>query len=333
MSEHRSAVTRIVGSSVPRRRRWLIGAVGALGASGLILGGVGVPVSADDVTAGGNPTASATVQDGCVTAAVGTGEAGGSVDPQGDEGQLQAAGDGTATVSVCGDDLGGPPSGDPGGSVPGDVDDVVPDDLGGSLAGELVGVVTGALDGELPGDGDGSPPVDPDDLSGGLGDVDPGEVGGIIPGELGGPGDDLPGDLGDVVPGGVGGLVPDGSGIDPGGLLDRLAGIIPGSIDDGETPSGNGGGKPAVKASGTGSVSGSVTVGGDGTEGSAPTDVVLVAELERGIPSSVATAGSPGASLPRTGGDLGNGVLRLLALLGLGRGVLGLANRRHSRGK
>ena len=310
----------------------MVGAVGALGVSGLILGGIGVPVSADDVNVGGNPSASATVQDGCVTAAAGAGEAGGSVHPQGDEGQLQAAGDGTATVSVCGDDWGGPPSGDPGGSVPGDLDDVVPDDLGGSVAAEVVGVVTGALDGELPGDGDGALPVDPGDLPGGPGDVDPGEVGGIIPGEPGGPGDDLPGGLGDVVPGGVGGLVPDGSGIDPGGLLDRLAGIIPGSIDDGETPGGNGAAKPAVNASGTGSVSESVAVGGDGAEGFAPTEVVLGAELGRGLPSLVDTAVSPGASLPRTGGGLGDGVLRLLAMLGLSRAVLGLAHRRHNGG-
>ena len=332
MSEHRSAVTRSVGSSVPRRRRWLIGAVGALGASGLILGGVGVPVSADDVNAGGNPSASATVHDGCVTAAVGTGEAVGSVHPQGDDGQVQAAGDGTATVSVCVDDPGGPPSGDPGGSVPGDLDDVVPDDLGGSPAGEVVGAVTGALDGELPGDGDGSPPADPGDLPGIPGDVDPGEGGGVIPGDPGGPGDDLPGDLGDVLPGGIGGLVPDGSGIDPGGLLDRLVDIIPASIDDGETPGGNGGAKPAVNASGNGSVSGPVAAGGEGTEGGGHADVVLGTELERDVPSSVGTAVSPAGSLPRTGGGLGTGVLRLLALLGLGRAVLVRANRRDRRG-
>jgi hypothetical protein len=318
MSEHRSAVTRIVGSSLPRRRRWVIGAVAALGASGLILGGVGVPVSADDVNAGGNPHASATVQDGCVTVAAGTGEADGSVQPQGDGAQLQVAGDGTATVSVCRDDLGDPPSGDPGDQVPGDLDDVVPGDLDdvvpgdpdGSLAGEVVAVVTGALEGDLPGDGDGSLPGDPDGLPGGLDGVDPGE-------------------LGEVVPGGLGGLVPDGSGIDPDGLLDRLAQIIPGAIGGAEEPGGNGGDGPAVNTSATGSASGSVAVSGEDAERGAPTDVVLGTELGHGEPPSVGTAVSTGGALPRTGGGLGNGVLRLVALVGLGRAALGLANRRR----
>ena len=311
MSEHRSAVPRIVGSSLPRRRRWVIGAVAALGASGLILGGVSIPVSADDVNAGGNPHASATVQDGCVTVAAGTGGADGSVQPQGDGAQLQAAGDGTATASVCRDDLGGPPSGDPGDPVPGDLDDVVPGDPDGSLAGEVVGVVAGALEGDLPGDGGGPLPGGP-----------------VDPGGPGGPVGELPGDLGDVAPGGVGGLVPDGSGIDPGGLLDRLAEIIPGAIGGGDEPGGNGSGAPAVNTSATGSVSGSVAVSGEDAERGAPTDVVLGAELDRGEPSSVGTAVSTGGALPRTGGVLGNGVLRLVALVGLGRAALGLANRR-----
>ncbi|MEW6476254.1 MAG: hypothetical protein AB1679_28680 [Actinomycetota bacterium] len=331
MAEQRSAIVRIVGSSVPRRRRWVIGAVGALGASGLILGGVGVPVSADDVTAGGNPHASATVQDGCVTATAGTGEAGGSLVPQGDAAEVQAAGDGTATVSVCVDDLGDlPPGGDPGGSVPGDIDDVVPDDPG-SLAAEVVATVTGVVEGGLPGDGDGPLPGEPgDDLPGGLDDLDPGELEDVIPGDPGDPGGDLPEDPGDAVPGDLGGLIPGGSGIDPGGLLDRVVAIIPAPGGDSGTPDGDGGGQPPVNPSGNGSVSGSVSVGSEGAERGDPTEFPLGAELERGEPVSVGTALSPGAALPRTGGGLGDGVLRLIALLGLGRGVLGLANRRRS---
>jgi hypothetical protein len=64
-------------------------------------------------------------------------------------------------------------------------------------------------------------------------------------------------------------------------------------------------------------------------EGGAHTEVVLGTELERGVPSSVGPAVSPAGSLPRTGGGFGTGVLRLLALLGLGRAVLVRANRRR----
>ena len=336
MSEHRSAIRHIVGSPGQRRRRWLMGAVGALGASGLVLGGVGVPVSAEDVNAGGTPSASVAVQEGCVTAVVGTGQADGSVNPQGEGGQLQTNGEGTATASVCRDDSGGPPL-DPGGSVPDDLDDVVPsdledvvpEDLGGSVGGELVGEVTGALE-DLPGDGGGPLPGEPGGLPGGLEDVAPGDVGDFIPGGgPGGPGGDLPSDLDDVVPGDPGGVLPDDSAVDLADLLDRLADIIPASIDDGDAPDGNGGGGPAVNGAVTGSVSASVAAGGEGTDGGAPTDLVLGAELEQGDAVPAGSAVSPGGMLPRTGGGLGNGVLRLAAILGLGGAVLGWANRRR----
>jgi hypothetical protein len=138
------------------------------------------------------------------------------------------------------------------------------------------------------------------------------------------PGD--PGDPGDL-PDGLGGLVPNGSGIDPGGLLDRLGQIIPGA-GDGSGPGGSGGGAPAVNTSTNGSVSESVTVGGAGAERGGPTDVVPAAEVGSGVPTLAGTGSSPGATLPRTGGGLGIGVLRLVALLGLGRALVGLANRR-----
>ena len=322
MPEQRRTVTRVVTPPDPRRHRWLIGAIGALAASGLIFGGVGVPASAGDVNAGGDLRASAEVQGGCVTVAAGTGGADGSADPQQgpDAAGLQAAGRGTATVSVCGDDPGGSlpddldgvvpgdlddaVPGDLDDAVPGDLDDVVPDEPGSSLKDEVVGVVTAALEGGLPGDGDGS----------------------------------LPGDPSDELPGGLGGLVEDGSGIDPGGLLDRVAQIIPEAIDgalpgghSGGGPGGNsGGGAPAVNTSGSGSVSGSVAVAGAGAERSGgPTDVVLGAEVDRAAPTLVGPAPSPGTTLPRTGGGLGNGVLRLVAWLGIGRALLGLANRRR----
>ena len=337
MSEHRRAVTRPTGTSVTRRRRLLVGAVGALGASGLILGGVGIPVSAEDVSAAGNPYASVDVQDGCVTAAAGTGGADGSVAPQqGDGATLDASGQGAATVTVCRDDPGGPSPEDPGGplpddpagSLPDDPGDIVPDDLddavpgepGGSLEGEVVGIVTAALDGGPPGGGDGSVPGD---LPGGLDDIAPGDGDGSFPGD--------PGDL----PGGLGGLVPDGSGIDAGDLLDRLGEIITGAGDgggpggnDGSGNDGNGGGAPAVNTSTNGSMSGSVVVGGVDAERGDPTDVAPGSEIGAGVPALVGTSASPGGTLPRTGGGLGNGVLRLVVLLGLGRGLVGLAKRR-----
>jgi hypothetical protein len=314
----------------------VIGAVGALSSSGLILGGVGFPVSAEDLRAGGHPHVSATVQDGCVTAAAGTGAAGGSTSPHGDAAQLQVAGDGTATVGVCGDELGAPQPGDPGGFLPGDLDDVVPDDPGdvvpedlGTLAGEIVTAVTAALEGELPGDGGGSLPLQPGDLPGDLDDVVPGDLDDLIPGDNGG---ELPGELGDLVPANIGGLVPDGSGIEPGGLLDRLTDVLPGRIDNGEGPGGNGGGGPAANTSTTGSVPGSTDVSAEGRAGDAPAGAVLGAELERGRPGPTETVLSPGATLPRTGGGLGVGVLRLIALLGVGRGLLGLAKARRRAG-
>jgi hypothetical protein len=308
MSEHRNAVARVAGSSTARRRSWIIGAAAVLGASGLALGGLRVPVSANDLNAIGNAHASAEVQGECVTAAAGTGEAEGSVHPQQDS-ELQATGEGTATVIVCRDGLGGTPPGDPG-AVPGDPDDVVPDDLDDvvpdDVAGELNDLVTGALDGGVPGDGDGFPPGDPS---------------GEIPG---GGGDE-------VVPGDVGGLVPEGIGLVP-NLLDRLAEIIPPAVG-GAGPDGNDPGDPAINPSPSGTASGSVEVGGASTdvnaEGGAATQAVLSAEVERGEPGVVDMVVAPGGSLPRTGGGLGSGLPRLIAFLGLGRALLALAIRRR----
>jgi hypothetical protein len=327
MSEHRRAVTPLAGTSITRRSRLLIGAVAALGASGLILGGVGVPVSATDVNAAGDPYASVEVQDACVTAAAGTGGADGSVAPQegSDAATLEASGQGTATVTVCRDDPGGALPDDPGGSLPDDpgsivsdeLDDVVPGEPGGSLEGEVVGIVTATLDGGLPGDGDGSLPGDLDDA-----------LDGVVPDGGDGP---FPGDI----PGGPGGLLPDGSGIGAGDLFDRLAEIITGAGDgsgpggnDGNDNGGNGGGAPAVNTSTDGSLSGSVAVGGIDAERGDPTDAVSGTEVVGGAPALVGTSISPGGTLPRTGGGLGSGVLRLVALLGLGRGLVGLAKRR-----
>jgi hypothetical protein len=309
MSEHRNAVARVAGSSTARRRRWMIGAVAVLGASGLALGGLGVPVSANDLSTTGSGHASAEVQGDCVTAATGTGEAEGSVHPQ-QGSELQATGQGTATVTFCRDGLGGTPPGDPGDPVPGDPDNVVPDDLDDvvpdDLAGELNDVVTGELEDGVPGDGDGFPPGGPD---------------GEIPGGNAG-------DEDDVVPGDVGGLVPDGLALVP-NLLDRLAQIIPPAVGIGG-PDGDDSRGPAINPSPSGTASESVDVGGasaDVNAGGAATGSVLGAEVERGEPGVVGMVVAPGGSLPRTGGGLGSGPLRLLAFLGLGRALFALAKR------
>ena len=329
MSQHRRTLTRPAGASVTRRRRLLVGAIGAFGASGLNLGGVGVPVSAGDVKVAGDLHASVEVQDGgCVTAAAGTGGADGSVVPeQGtDATGLEATGHGSATASLCRDDVDDLPPADPGGSlnedlegiVSGalddvesiDVGDVMPGEPGGSLEGEVVAVVTAALDSAGGEDGD---------LPGVLDDIVPGDGGGSFPGEPGDPG--------------LGGLVPEVSGIDLGDLCDRVGQILPGANgggpdgdNGGSGPGGNGGGAPAINTSTNGS--GSAAVGGAGAERGEPTDVGLTTEVGAGAPALVGTSASPVGTLPRTGGGLGNGVLRLIALLGLGRGLAGLAKRR-----
>jgi hypothetical protein len=326
MSEHRNAIARVAASLTRRRRRWMTGVVAVLGASGLALGGVGVPVSANDLNTTGNVHASADVQGDCVTAAAGTGQAEESVNPQQDS-ELQATGQGTATVSVCRDGMGGTPPGDPGDPGTGNLDEVVPDDP----AGELNDVVTDALEDEVPHDGDGFPPGDPGGEIPGAGDVVPGQV---VPDDPGGamPGGGDSGGPGDVVPGEVGGLVPDGHGLVP-NLLDRLAQINPPAVGGGDSDGDDGDG-PAKNPSPSGTASGSVDVGGASPDANAEdgslTGSVLGGELKQGEPGLVDAVVAPGGSLPRTGGGLGSGVLRLIAFLGLGRALFGLAIRRYS---
>lgn len=325
MSEHRRPVTRPAGASVTRRRRLLVGALGAFAASGLLL--VGVPVSAGEVNAAGNPYASVDVQNACVTAAAGTGGADGSVAPQqGDAATLEASGQGTATVTVCRDDPGGSLPDDPGGSLSEDLEgivsgaldgaesvdvgDVVPEESGGSLEGEVVAVMTAALDSAGGEDGD---------LPGAVDDIVPGDGGGSFPGEPDDPG--------------LGELIPEVSGIDVGDLFDRVDQIIEGANgggpdgdNGGSGPGGNDSGAPAVNTSTNGS--GSVAVGGAGAERGEPAGVGPTTEVGGGGPALVGTSTSPGGMLPRTGGGLGSGVVRLIALMGLSRGLVGLAKRR-----
>jgi hypothetical protein len=65
-------------------------------------------------------------------------------------------------------------------------------------------------------------------------------------------------------------------------------------------------------------------------ESSPLTGSVLGADLERGEPGLIDAVVAPAGSLPRTGGAPGSGLLRLIAFLGLGRALFGLAIRRHS---
>jgi hypothetical protein len=309
MSQHHSGIARTVASPGARDRRRLAG-VGAalLAVSGLIFGGVGNPVSAGDLTAGDTVHASAGVEEGCVAATAGTGGEGGSVSPEQDSDpfHVQATGQGTVTVSVCGDD----PS-DPDGSLPDALDGVVPDDL----------------DDVLPGDPDDVLPGDPDDVIPGDPGGDPGDPGDIVPVD---PGEALPGGVGDVVPGGLGGLVADGVGLGR-DLIDRAGQIVPPAGGDG--PDGGTGGEPGAGAPpagngpGSGSASGSVTVNAGAAErGTPPADAVLRADIERDAPASA------GATLPRTGGGLGSGLPRLIAVMAVGRALFGLAKRRRLAG-
>lgn len=116
MSKDRSHFTGQGGAPSERRRLWVAGAVGTIGLSGLILG-MASPVSADDVSAGGDVGVSVGVEGDCVSAGTGA--------------------DGATDVSVCGDDLEGigedlPPTGpdDLEGAVPGDPAGLFPEGFG-----------------------------------------------------------------------------------------------------------------------------------------------------------------------------------------------------------
>jgi len=118
--------------------------------------------------------------------------------------------------------------------------------------------------------------------------------------------------------------VPAGLGLVP-GILDRLAVVVPGI--DADHPGGNVGQGPAGNPSVGATTSESVAVGGIDAESAAPAG--QLPDDNRVDPGAIATAGSPGEVLPRTGGTFGTGVLRLIAFLGLGRAVFGLVNRRQ----
>jgi hypothetical protein len=311
----------------------MISAVALFGVSGLALGGFGIPVSANDLNMAGNVHASAAFQDDCVTATAGTDDAEGSVHPH-QESEVQATGQGTATVAVCRDGVGGTPPGDPGDPLPGGPDNVVPDDLDDvvpdDLDRELNDIVTGAIEDGVPDDGDGFPPGDPgaeipDEIPGG--EIPGGEIPG---GEI--PGGEIPGGVEeDVVPGDVDGLVPDGRSLVP-NLLDRLAQIIP--VVPGSGPDGDGGGGPAINPS-PGTASASVDAGGGdasiNAEAGAASHTVLGAKVERGEPALVGMGVAPGDSLPRTGGGPGPGLLRLIAFVGLGRALFTVAKPVNTR--
>ena len=277
-------------------RSWLVAAVGLLGASGLILGGLGDAVSADDVSGTGQVGAWADVQGNCLNAGVST-----------DEASVGQTGGTEIDVSVCLEDVGGSP-------LPEDPDDVVPGDLDDVVPGDLDDVMPGDLDDVIPGDPDEVIPGDPDE-------VIPGDPGGGVPGGPGGgdPGEVIPGNLGDVVANALDGLVPDGIGVDP-GVLERIPDVVPGGNDVGRAD-GNDDTAPTNRSSGNEPLSGSVDVGGADWNEDVPTAEVLESESVPG-PSS-------GGTLPRTGGGLGTGVLRFIAVFGFGRGIFGWANRRR----
>lgn len=135
MSKGRRAFTAQVGAPSPRRRRWAAGVLGSIACSGLILGALAFPVSADDVTGGGNAGAWASVEGQCVAAGTAGGD--GSVDHQGEgePARVEVSGDGTGTaeVSVCGDDVEGLVQDLMPAVEPGDVEDAVPGNPAGLI--------------------------------------------------------------------------------------------------------------------------------------------------------------------------------------------------------
>jgi hypothetical protein len=310
MSEHRNDFAPAVGCSSPRLRRWVIGTVAAMSLSGLLFGGLLAPVSADDVTGSVGSGVSAGFDGDCVKVAVGGDGAGGSVSPEEDGGPgdlgVTADGTGTSEVSVCRDDPGEGLPEDPGDAVPDDVDPgaIVPDDVNDVVA-EVTAAVLGELDGTVPDDPVGGVPG-PDD----------------VPGD---PGDAVPGDPGDAVPDGLGGLLPDGLGLVP-DLLDRIPALVPDGVDTGG-PSGNGGDGPVVSPTAGGSGTASV----DADAGAGAGEDVLGAELLHSAPAVTGGSVSPtGGTLPRTGGIPGSGLLRMIAVLGIGRAGLRLAARKRA---
>jgi hypothetical protein len=138
-------------------------------------------------------------------------------------------------------------------------------------------------------------------------------------------GSGLPLDPG-TLPGDLGGLVPDGLGpvLD---LLDDLP-ALPGDGDNG-APGGNAGGGPAVSPSASESGAPPVVAGAD--EGVAQGDHVPGVELGEGLtgPSSGTMLITNGGTLPRTGGGLGSGLARMIAVLGFGRAAFALAGKRR----
>jgi hypothetical protein len=319
MSEHRSELAPAGGSSSPPSRRRIIAAVSAISLSGLLFGALLAPVSADDVAGSVASGVSAEFDGNCVNVTAGGDGAGGSVGPQ--EGgipsghDVTADGTGTSEVSVCLDDLGEGLPEDPGDVVPGDPGGGGPGDLEG-VVGDVAAAVLAELDGAVPGDpGDGVPGDPGGVVPGDPGDGLPGDPGGVVPGD---PGDGTPGDLGELLPD-VLGLVSE--------LPDRIPALVPDGIDNGG-PDGDDGSRPAVSPSATGS---SPATGSAGSgDGGAPADLLLGGDLGNGAPGSSGGAMlHTGGTLPRTGGGLGSGLLRMIAVLGFGRAALRLAARRR----
>ena len=345
MSEHRSEPAPAVRSSSKRSGPWIMAAIGAISLSGLVVGGLLVPVSANDVAGSVGSGVSAEFAGGCATIAAAGGGAEGSVSPQGDGSSsglaVSADGDGASEVSVCLDELGDDLPADPGGAIPGDPGDIVPDGL--DVVGEVAAAIEGELDGAVPGDpGDGVPgdgdwgdalPEVGDGLPGdGLpGDGLPGGgvPGGGVPGGgvPGNPGDTPPGEVGDIVPGDGGGLLPDGLGLVP-DLVDRLLPLVLGEVDEGGPGGSDGDGPPASPAANGSGTAPIVADPGDGDE-DAPAEPVSGGGLgdDASMGSTDGTALPTGGTLPRTGGGPGVGLLRIMAFLGIGRAVLRLAGR------
>lgn len=323
MSEHRRDLGPAPGSASVRSVRRIVTAVTVIGLSGLVFGALLAPVSADDVVGRLGSGVSVAFDGDCATVAVGGDGADAGLNTEGDDGpsgpDATGAGRATSDISVCLDDASQGLPEDPGGGIPEDPAGSVPDDFD-SVVGEVSGAVLGQLDGADPGGVLGGAAED-------LGDLIPGPPDDALPG---GPGDVVPGDIGGDLPGAIKRYLPDGLGLVP-DLVDGIPALIPEVAANGE-PDGNDGPGPATGPSASGS--GATSVVADSGNGD-PADSILGGELASGgQPSTGETELSTGGgTLPRTGGGLGSGVLRLIAALGTGHAALRLTARRSAKRK
>ncbi|MGH9008680.1 MAG: hypothetical protein ACRDYF_02405, partial [Acidimicrobiia bacterium] len=111
MSEHRRIPARVLRSLFSRRRRWMTGAIGALGVSSLVLGGLAAPASAEGLPSNVTLEQWADVGGNWITGSLGIHGTGASTYAEGETVPFRldvtSAGVGTFDFSICRDYIGG----------------------------------------------------------------------------------------------------------------------------------------------------------------------------------------------------------------------------------